>query len=136
VVEALEGLVGGLHRLEVVAQAGLRGEGKKRGDPHPQRRSQDAGEAGSGIHEGHKRGEQGRASTVGLTFIVCDCGLQTPWVLGKSLPQESQEFGWRRDAHPSNPLSAPGAEMLLIAGDEVIRLRLDRRGENRAVFFG
>jgi hypothetical protein len=59
VVEALEGLVGGLHCFEVVEETVLGGEGEKRGEPRGQRPEEDAGEAGNGIDEGHKRGEQG-----------------------------------------------------------------------------
>ena len=68
VVEALEGLVGVLHRLQVVAQAVLGRKSQMRGDPHRQPVKQ----AGGRIQTGHKRGEQGRASTAGITAIVCD----------------------------------------------------------------
>jgi hypothetical protein len=51
-----------------VAQAGLRRKSQMRGYPH----RQPAKQAGGGIQTGDKQGEQGRASTVGITFIVCD----------------------------------------------------------------
>jgi hypothetical protein len=70
VIEALEGLVGGPHGLEIMDDAILRREREVR---CPGR--EPARQAGREIQMGRKRGEQGGASTVEIWIIVCDRGI-------------------------------------------------------------
>ncbi len=95
VIEALEGLVCGLHCFEVVDETVLGGEGEKRGEPRGQRPEEDAGEAGNGIQKGHKRGEQGRTSTDPIGTIVCDAGIgRGDWRVGRGdLPITANSMG-------------------------------------------
>ncbi len=63
-VEILEGLVGGLHRLQVVTQAALRRKSKMRCEVRRYRPELCRELAGGGLQMADKRGEQGQASTI------------------------------------------------------------------------
>lgn len=64
-VEALEGLVGGLHRLPVVEHAVLGREGQIRGHPRRQPAELAVEHAGNGIQTVQMRSEQGKPPRLG-----------------------------------------------------------------------